>query len=102
MHGYEKEKLDISATTLYVEIGENDNETHSDDDLVKILDDEDDRMDKILEDLLDIYSINKDKDQKEFEQFSQKEGVYMDVSFEYYPMESISHEVTTPSPDQLP
>lgn len=51
---YEDKLIDTSTTTLYVDIdGESD-----DDDLVKILEDEDDRMDKILDDLLDIYRVD--------------------------------------------
>lgn len=77
---------DTSTTTLYVDI---DNE--SDDELVKILEDEDDRMDQILDDLMGIYRA--DKNNKDFNVTSSK-GVYMDVSFEYFPMGSICKEDT--------
>lgn len=83
-HQEQYEKLaDTSTTTLYVDISND-----SDDDLVKILEEEDYRMDKVLEDLLNIY---KDED-NESKASSSLKGFYMDVSFEYFNVDSISKE----------
>ena len=44
-------------------------------------------MDNIINELLGIYSIEKDNDLP-----SQHKGQYMDISFEYYPMEPIKED----------